>query len=173
MKKTVVMLMILCLGLSTAAWGAADPLEKLKDARAQLEYVWGETPLTATNITFVMEQPEGYGMYTPRTDTVFNAIDPILIYCEPVGYTVVKNGDLYEFNLSADFTVADEKGNILGGQENFGSWGIKSRAFNTEFMMFFTFNLKGLPGGKYKLQVTLKDTNSDKTTSFQQAFAIK
>jgi hypothetical protein len=172
MKKAAVVLMVICLGLTTAAWGA-DPLEKLKSLRAELEYAWNETPLTATNIAFVTQQPEGYGMYVPRADDIFNAIDPILIYCEPVGYTVVKNGDQYEFNLSADFTVADDKGNILGGQENFGSWGVKSRAFNTEFMMFFTFNLKGLPGGKYKLQVTLKDANSDKKTSFQQAFAIK
>ena len=172
MKKVAVLLMIICLGLSTVAWGA-DPLEQIKNLKSELEYVWNEAPLTATNITLVTEQPGGYGMYTPRADTIFDAIDPILIYCEPIGYTVIKNGDQYEFSLSADFTVSDESGNILGGQENFGNWGVKSRAFNTEFMMFFTFNLKGLPGGKYKLQVTLKDANSDKKTSFQQAFAIK
>ncbi len=188
MRKAALALIAVSLMFAGPAWGAdaatamtkanasyikGDYVETIAGLREALVDVWNKAPLTVQNICFVTEQPEAYGMYTPRTEAAFDAVDPILLYCEPVGYTVVKSGDFYSFAVAADFSVVDEKGQVLGGQQNFGSWDMKGRAFNTEFMMYFTFNLKGLPSGNYKLQVTLHDRNSDKKTSFEQPFAIR
>jgi len=188
MRRTVLLGIFVLLGLSQAA-GAADPtaaitrantsffkgdyLKAVDHLQEALQVVWNKAPLAVRNVTFVAEQPEGYGQYQPRGEDVFEAVDPILLYCEPVGYTVVGGGNSYKFGLSADFVIQDESGQVLGGQEKFGQWQIVSRSFVTEFMMFFTLNLKGLPQGKYKLVVTLHDLNSDKNIAFDKPFAIR
>ena len=188
MLRTVFLAIAVLLALSRAGW-AADPtaamsrantsylkgdyLEAVDQLQAALQAVWNKAPLAVRNVTFVAEQPEGYGQYQPRGEDVFEAVDPILLYCEPVGYTVVGGGDSYKFGLSADLVIQDESGQVLGGQKKFGQWQIVGRSFVTEFMMFFTLNLKGLPQGKYKLMVTLHDLNSDKTVTFDKPFAIR
>lgn len=141
--------------------------------REALVQVWNQAPLTVRNINYVADQPSAYGIYQPYDGDEFDPVNPIMLYCEPIGYTVKKQGEIYTFALSADFSVADEQGDILGGQQNFGRWSMRSRAFNTEFMMYFTFNLKGLPPGRYKLMVTLHDLNSTKTAAFEKGFKIR
>lgn len=188
MRKIIILALMLLFGPAPAAW-AADPATAIGQAntaynrgdyaaaivhlREATEGVWNKAPLTVRNVTLVKDQPQGYGRYTPRTGSLFEAIDPILLYCEPVGYTVKKVGSLYRLSISAGFSVVDDKDRVLGGQADFGRYKMDSRVFNTSFMMFFTFNLKGLPSGKYKLKVTLRDNNSDKKTSFEQPFSVR
>lgn len=148
----------------------AKALDLLRDA---LQGVWNQAPLTVRNAYFVESAPEGPGQYKPREGEVFESIDPILLYFEPVGYTVVKQGEEYKYALSSDFAVLDDQGKELGRQENVGRSEATSRMFNMELMMLLTINLKGLPQGKYRLVVTLKDLNSDKTTTFEKPFGIR
>lgn len=188
MRKTILVLVACVLALAAPAW-AVDPFEAVGRAntslnagdyggtvfhlREALQEVWNQAPLLAQNVHFVTDQPEAYGMYKPRANNVFDAVDPILLYCEPVGYTVKRSGDIYSIAISADFSIVDSKGVVIGGQQNFGRWTMRSRAFNTEFMMYFTFNLRGLPAGQYRLLVTLNDQNSDKKADFEQPFVIR
>jgi hypothetical protein len=148
----------------------AKALDNLRDA---LQGIWNLAPLSVRNATFVDAPPEGPGQYEPRDGIVFESIDPILLYFEPVGYTVVKQGEKYKYALSSDFAVVDDNGKEIGRQKDVGRSEATSRMFNMELMMLLTINLKGLPSGKYKLVVTLKDLNSDKTTTFEMPFGIR
>ncbi len=188
MRKIILLTLSLILISTPAVWSAspddaisqanqayydgdyAKALDLLRDA---LQGVWNQAPLTARNVNFVDAPPEGPGQYHPRPDNIFESIDPILLYFEPVGYTVVKQGEDYKYALSSDFAVLDDQGKELGRQKDVGRSEATSRMFNMELMMLLTINLKGLPSGKYTLVVTLKDLNSDKTTTFEKPFGIR
>jgi hypothetical protein len=188
MKKSLMIALFLVIGIGSSGW-SADPANLMGQAgsrysageyvqsinllRQAVQEIWNQAPLAVQNVHFITDPPDGYGMYTPKNSDVFNGVDPILIYCEPLGYTVNKKGDEYHFSLSADFAVLSEDGQMLGGQQDFGKWEMASRTFNSEFMMFFTFNLSGLESGTYKIQVTLKDKNANKTVQFESPFKIE
>jgi hypothetical protein len=188
MRKIILITIALILVCTPAAWSNppdesinlanqayydgdyAGALLLLQDA---LQGVWNKAPLAVRNVNFVDQPPEGPGQYHPRQDNIFESIDPILLYFEPVGYTVLKQGEQYKYALSSDFAVLDNEGNELGRQKDVGRSEATSRMFNMELMMLLTINLKGLPSGKYKLVVTLKDLNSEKTTTFEMPFGIR
>ncbi|MFH1136015.1 MAG: hypothetical protein V1816_08000 [Pseudomonadota bacterium] len=171
MKNTAAVLLVLCLALLSPALAGAEE-NAILTIRAALEEAWNKAPLTVQNVTFITEPPQAYGMYQPVKKAVFESIDPILLYCEPMGYTVTKKGEFFHIALAADFSVLNKDGQALGGQNNFYQWKTKSRAFSTEFVMYFTFNLKGLPSGEYTLRIVLRDENSSKVTSFDKKLTI-
>ena len=190
MKRMILILLPLILVLAARpAARAADPVEDMSRAaksyydgkyveavdilRGVMTAVFQQAPLTVRHVTFVSEEPEGFGAYKERSDSAFDSIDPVQLYCEPIGYTARTREGMYLVSLSADFAVIGQDGKLLGGQKNFYKWEGKSRAFNTEFMMLFTFNLKGLPPGRYTLAVTLRDNHSHKTAKFEKPFSIK
>lgn len=144
--------------------------ETIKDLRDALLGVWNQAPLAADNVTWIKEAPEGYGMYTPRENNVLNDAEPILLYMEPIGYTIKKSGGYYSFSLYADFSIIDSKGKIIGGMENFAQWQVKSRSVQTEYSIFYTFNFRQLAAGEYKLRVKLYDEYSKKTVTTTQTF---
>jgi hypothetical protein len=156
-----------------AKYAAGDKLGALDQAREALLAIWTEAPLTARRATFVTEPPQGYGMYTPATKPVFDTVDPIHVYLEPVGGAVRREGGLFKMSLAADFAVKDGKGKVLGGQENIQGLQTTTRTFSSEVMMTLTFNLKGLPSGQYTLVVTLRDLFSDKKTAVELPFAVQ
>ncbi|MEW5721691.1 MAG: hypothetical protein AB1896_01185 [Thermodesulfobacteriota bacterium] len=158
---------------ASSAYIDGDYLRSLEKIQEALEVTWNLAPLSVRHVTFVSDPPEAYGLYEPRESDEFDSVEPVQLYCEPVGFTVKHEGDWYLAALSADFSLADEKGAILGGQPGFYQWQGKSRNFNSEVMMFFTINLKGLAAGRYKLLVTLIDQNSDKKVTFEKAVTIK
>ncbi|MBW2092279.1 MAG: hypothetical protein JRI34_09190 [Deltaproteobacteria bacterium] len=185
MPKIIVIPLAFCLLLAGAAL-AADPsvtiqraglsysngdyTQAIKELREALEGTFNKAPLTLNNVTWIIEPPEGYGMYKPRESDVFDLVEPILIYFEPVGYTIKKAGPFYSFKLSADFAVLDDKGALLGSQTNFAQYHVESRSPQTEYPMFFTFNLKELPAGRYRLQITVHDENSEKEARLTKVF---
>ncbi|MBU2551263.1 MAG: hypothetical protein KKB20_22815 [Proteobacteria bacterium] len=188
MNKTIPICVLLVLLLAPAA-GAVDPPTAITKAQASymqgksvdsigwlreaMQGVWEKTPLTIQNLTLITDQPQGYGVYTPRAGSEFESIDPLIVYFEPIGQTAKKQGDWYTFSMSADFALLDAKDQVLARQADFYKSDTRSRAFNTEFMMSFTVPLKGLAPGQYKAVFTLKDMNSKKKVEFAQPFSVK
>jgi hypothetical protein len=145
----------------------------IKQIKQALEGVWNNAPLSADNVVYVKEQPKAFGVFKPRESDVFNGADPILLYCEPIGYTVKKDGENYYVALASEFSVLDNKDAVISGPFQLPLTEEKTRFFNIQVPMFFTFNLKGAPSGRFKLQVTLSDKNSSKKVTFQKPFTIK
>ena len=156
-----------------ARYSAGDKTGALDQLRNATMAIWNEAPLSARNVTFVTGPPEGFGMYQPALKNVFDTLEPVHLYLEPVGATVVNQGGLYKMGLAAGFEVKDNTGRVLGGQKNIQDMQTATRSFSSEVMMTLTFNFKGLPAGKYTLVVNLRDTQSGKKASFEKAFAVR
>jgi hypothetical protein len=175
------------MALPGAAW-AADPAKAIEVARVNyeaenydqallslrtaLQLAWNQSPLMVRNQTFVSEEPSGYGMYKSSPDADFDAVEPVGVYCEVLGYTVQESGGNFKISLGADFEVLDAEERVLGGQDDFGTYQVDAKTFITEYSIYFTFNLRGLPQGDYTLRVTVKDRLSSKTTQFDLPFSI-
>lgn len=146
---------------------------KNKDYPAALENIdliknkiWEESPLLLLNPTLVKTQDNAYGRYEAEEDDIYSDGQTIYLYLEPAGYIFKKNENgYYEFRFLADFQVADENGQILGGQERFADLPFQSWHPNKEVAITFNYNFRGLTPGKYKIITTVYDANSDKKAS--------
>jgi len=97
-------------------------------------------------------------MIQPRGNNKYRSNETIIVYVEPIGYHFAKGSNSYSFGVTADFSVTDVKGNILGGKKGFGSWKITTRSRPLfDFYMTLTYNFKGIKPGKYFIITTLND----------------
>lgn len=188
MRALLAVMLIIGISGSYNAVSAGDAVQLLEEAqneyrrgaldktltliRTALQDVWNQSSLSVQNVTFVTGEPEGYGVYTPRGDNRFETIEPLFLYCEPVGYTQKRMGDHYVIDLKTEFSVVDENGKVAAGPFETAPIVEKTRSFKTESIIFFTFNIKGAPAGDFKLRVTVKDRNSGKKVTFDQPFTV-
>ncbi len=135
--------------------------------------IWKSMPSMALRqAVLVTGEPAFFGSYQPRDDNRYRAGEPVLLYVEPVGYTITEGSGGYRFALTADFTLVDGAGQILGGQREFGRWEVSARRPVTDFMMYFTFDFSGLKAGTYNIETTVRDLNSEKTLEFITPFVV-
>ncbi len=147
--------------------GAASAL------RQALVTVYNHSVLKVEKAILVKSKPVGFGMIEPRNSNKFKANETIIIYVEPVGYHFARQGDVYKFGVTADFSVTDDKGNILGGKKRFGSWEITTRHRPLfDFFMTLTYNFTGIRPGKYFLLTTLNDRHGGGSTTIKMPFEI-
>jgi hypothetical protein len=156
-----------------------EAMEKNDDAgalavlRSTFEAFWEKTPLLLNNVKFVMGESASYGIYTPKATDEFAPGEVIYLYLEPVGQTLKKNErGQYDFGFTADFTLEDETGKVLGGQKDFVNPSFTSWNFNTEIALTFNFTFTGLQAGKYKIVLLVKDVQSAKSAAAVKVFAI-
>ena len=154
-----------------AAMDAPGALDAARDLFAQ---VWDAAPgLTFTQSSLVAEIATGYGVYNPRADNQFKPGDPIVIYCEPVGFAYGAPGaGLNSVNFVVDLQVLDASGNQLADAPGATEFNLTSRHQTREVQANITYRLDGLPVGQYTLVTTLRDVNSAKFGSFQTAIEI-
>jgi hypothetical protein len=146
----------------------------LTAARSLLALVWQATPaLTFTEATLVAQNATGYGVFNPRSTNQFKQGDPILIYCEPVGFGYGSPGaGLFSVNFFVDLQVLDSAGSKLADAPAATEYNLTTRHQNQEVQANITYNLDGLQPGRYTLITTLRDKNSLKSGSFQTAIEI-
>ncbi len=153
--------------------GKKDYAQAWLSLRSSLEAFWGEAPLLLDNVKFVTSENNTFGIYTPKNSDEFAPGEVIRLYCEPVGYTVNKNDQgQYEFAFKADFSLADEKGKVLGEQKDFANLNFTSWNFNTEVALTFTYTFTGLEKGKYRIITLVKDAQSEKTATVEKMISI-
>jgi hypothetical protein len=141
--------------------------------RAVLQDFWGVSPLLLQNVRYVKTENNTFGIYEPREAEEFAPGEAIYLYMEPVGYTSKKNeSGKYDIGFSADMSIENEKGEVLGGQKDFAKMAFSSWNFGTEMCLTFTYNVSGLEKGRYKIVTTVHDTGSDKTATCEKWFSI-
>ncbi len=153
---------------------AGDYAAAVNEAREILSAVWDESPgLGFTDSLLVLEPASGFGIFNPRADNVYKLAEPIVIYAEPFGYGYGSPGEgLYSIGFFVDLQVQDDGGEILGDVPNVTELDMSSRYANKEFQANITYNLDGIPAGKYRLITTLRDKNSAKTGTFETEIVI-
>ena len=99
--------------------------------------------------------------------------EPILIYAEPFGFGYGSGGDgLYTIGFIVDLKVMTEAGEVLGELPSVANLDLTSRYQNREFQANLTYTLSGITPGRYVLETTLRDKNSEKFGTFQNTIEI-
>jgi hypothetical protein len=149
----------------TAAAAAADAL---------YGQIWdATTSIGFRNVVLVSEPAGGYGIYNPRTDEKYKLGEPIVIYAEPYGFGYgTPSEGLNSMAFIVDLKVITEGGEVLGEIPNLTEIVLESRYKNREFQANLTYNLDGISAGRYVLQTTLRDKNSDKSGTFENTIEI-
>lgn len=148
---------------------AGDDAGAVAAAREVFGKAWEATSGLAIGETVLIAEPaSGYGIYNPRPDDRFKIGEPVLIYAEPMGFGYGSPGEgLYSIGFFVDLKVMTEAGEVLGDLQNLTELDLTSRYPNREFQANLTYNLTGVPPGRYVLQTTLRDKNSAKIGSFE------
>jgi len=107
-----------------------------------------------------------YGDYNARDSFEIKAGEPLLVYMEPDGYHIRKEGDAYKIWVSQDASISNNKGEIIFQRNN---WVNYKRIFPTPILPFYiTNNVSDIPPGNYTYSLTLKDHY--KNTFFSKTF---
>ncbi|MDR1043546.1 MAG: hypothetical protein LBP33_00280 [Candidatus Adiutrix sp.] len=155
------------LAKAEAAVRTDDYIGALDALWAAKEMLWNKAPLGVRNVAFVTEHPENFGTYQPKVGEDFKSPEPLILYCEPVGFTQVKEGETYKYALVGAFDILGAGGRVLGGQKNLGPYEQSGyRTFSTETMLVMTIGTHSLAPGSYTIRVTLTD-NLDRSKSVQ------
>jgi hypothetical protein len=147
----------------------------VSEARDFLSVVWDQSPgIGFSDSLLVIEPASGFGIYNPRADNIYAPEEPIVIYAEPFGFGYGSPGEgLFSIGFYVDLQVQTETGDLLGDVPNVTQLDMASRYQNKEFQANLTYNLDGLPAGKYRLITTLRDKNSAKLGAFETEIEIK
>lgn len=160
-------------GEAEAALEAGKGGEAIALMRQALFDVWSQAPVSLPKALFVEAPADGFGIYTPRPDSVFAADETLRIYLEPIGFDWKKEDGLFTSLLTVDFDLASPDGKVLAGQKGFGRFDFKSHVPNTEYMANLTLNVSGAPAGDYVLELTVNDEYSGNSAKVRMPFSIK
>ena len=130
-------------------------------------------PLTIQRALWVADQPTGFGVYIPRSDNIFDAGAPMLIYAEPMGFGWRKSSDLWHVELKADLVLRKQDGTELYRQSDFQKLGFASWVRNREFMTTFTYTFRDIPKGEYLVDTSLRDAVTGKAVTFSLPFVVR
>ncbi|GLS86545.1 hypothetical protein GCM10010873_15190 [Cypionkella aquatica] len=153
---------------------AQDNTGAMDAADALMTTVWeANTAIGIREAVLVTEPAAGIGIYNPRADEKYKVGTPILIYAEPFGYGYGSGGDgLYTIGFAVDLKVMTEAGEVLGEIPSVADMALTSRHKLREFQANLTYTLDGIAPGRYVLETTLRDKNSEKSGSFQNTIEI-
>lgn len=159
---------------SSKYYESGDLQKSLLKMQQAVEEIWQESSLWIRQSLLVSKSAEGYGVYSERPNNVYEKGEPILIYLEPLGYHHQRRKDgMYEFGMRADFILKDDKGAILGGQEDFQRIAMVSHHPNQEMFLSLTYRFSGLLPGKYTIVTTIHDLHGKATTAVENPIQIR
>jgi hypothetical protein len=165
---------ILLAALAMAGPARAQALDDLDKCEAAVLAAWQQAPLTVRIAVFVAEEPKAFGIYNPRPSARFRPGEKIILYLEPVGYGWKDVGDgQFEFGFRVDLLLKTAAGETVGSQYNFGTFALKSRHRNREFMAHLTLTLTDAPPGDYVVSYKLHDLETDKTATVDEPFTLE
>ncbi|MEE4010960.1 hypothetical protein V1T76_02795 [Roseibium sp. FZY0029] len=158
--------------MSALAQSPANPPEAFKNALAAYDQAWSEAGLSFMTAVFSTGRSSGFGRYTPRGDAVFTDEEAINIYAEPVGYGFRETDGGFAYELTADYRLLTNSGQVLAEQENFATFSGSGRSRQRELSAALTFQFSGLPAGDYQLETSFTDEIGGATSAFTLPFTV-
>ena len=135
--------------------------------------IWDRMPLTVQRALWVADKPTGFGMYTPRSDNIFDAGAPMHIYAEPMGFGWRKSGDLYHVDLKVDLVLRKKDGAEVYRHPDFIKLAVASWTRNREFLTTLTYTFRDIPKGEYLVDTNLRDAVTGKAVTFSLPFVVR
>ena len=190
-KSIIFQSIVICAGLgsATSVWAGpvADKAVEIETMVGAADFaavspaldelygmVWDQTTeILFRNVVLITEPASGVGIYNPRPNEKYKMGEPVIIYAEPFGYGYgTPSEGLNSMGFTVDLKVITEAGEVLGEIPNLTEVALESRYKNREFLTNLTYNLDGITAGRYVLQTTLRDKNSDKSGTFENTIEI-
>lgn len=170
-RAPILVLIMLLFSPADASQASLAEIERREQAVVE---AWQASPLIFRSALIVANDPEGFGLYEPRPDSVFRPNDVVIIYAEPVGYGWSDAGDgRFGIKVAADLLLKARDGTIIGGKENALLADVTSHSRNREFFIKLTITLKNTTAGDYDAAVTVHDVVSGKSGNFELPFSVK
>ncbi len=135
--------------------------------------IWDRMPLTIQRALWVADSPTGFGVYTPRSNNIFDAGAPMQIYAEPMGFGWRKSGDLWHIELRVDLALRKKDGAELYRQPDAQKLAFASWVRNREFMTTLTYTFRDIPKGEYLVDTTMRDAVTGKAAAFSLPFVVR
>jgi hypothetical protein len=148
-------------------------IEAVETLRQAMVAVSQRGQFTFRRAVSVDEPPQGYGIYTERSNNVFKIGEELLVYIEPVGLTWSDRGGYFRSLALIDYEVRTPEGRVLLGQRDAGTVELRSREQNQEVMYQFSLNLSGGSPGRFLLAVTYRDAESGEAATFELPFELQ
>ncbi len=115
---------------------------------------------------FLCTEIIGYRDYVKREGNTLKSGEPFLLYIEPDGYQIRKEGSEYKIWVSEDASIINETGDIIFQQNN---WVEYQKGFVSPVIPFYITNrVTDIPPGKYTFKFTIKDKY--KNSFLEQSF---
>jgi len=115
---------------------------------------------------FLCTEIIGYRDYEKREGNTLKSGEPFLLYIEPAGYQIRKEGSEYKIWVSEDASIINETGDIIFQQNN---WVEYQKGFVSPVIPFYITNrVTDIPPGKYTFKFTIKDKY--KNSFLEQSF---
>ena len=150
---------------------SANPGAALQSFDLAIDAFWKQLPLTIRAAAFA-DKISGYGQYAPRPTSVFRPGEESHVYLALAGYTLrpISTGFRVEFNTSVKIENPD--GSVLAREDDFAELISQYTVENHEYYADFEVGLPDLKPGKYVLDVTVRDVQSNKMTTADLPFSI-
>lgn len=153
---------------------AGDQVATIQGLEQALERARAEAPLSVEPFLLVTEPAKYYGGYSPRGNNVFQRGEPLQFYLEPKNLVVTRAADgTYTPAFDVDLQILMAGGKVLGTQEKFGTFRLRSRSLVHDIFMNLKVTLSGAPAGEYEVRFIVKDANSTKTTTVTQPIRVQ
>ncbi len=143
-----------------------DPVKAISLLAEAIMRIKSSMPLKIAKL-FLCSEVRDYNDYDAKDGFILQAGEPLLLYIEPEGYGIRKEGSEYKIWISQDAAIKNEQGEIIFQRNN---WVEYNKAFPTPIIPFYLTNrVSDIPAGKYTYSLTLKDhqKNTFLTESFE------
>lgn len=187
-----VLLFVACLGLAATAGPvvAADIAPALARAAAAaksgdapggiealeqaLEKLRLEAPLALKPFMAVSRPAKYFGDFEARQNTGVRAGEALNFYLEPKNLVLSRGtSGSYEPAFEVDLEVFSQDGKSIAKQPRFGSFRLPTRSPAQDIYMNLKVTLSGVPAGPYKIRFVVRDLNSKKSATAEQAITIQ
>lgn len=158
------------------AAAAAAPADRSYAAlQDEADKAWQLAPISIRRAYFLTEKAQDFGVYGRRPNAVFKRGDKAFLYIEPANYDWGPEIDgMYHFGLAADLTLKGKGNEVDVTVPNLVRMPVANRNKLKNLYVSLDLDLKPtLPLGDYVIQVTVRDTNTEKTTVAELPFTLK
>lgn len=163
-------------GISLSAANAEDlvskPSSQFIEAAQNYAQVWSQSKLAFQKALFTNDLAEGFGQYSPRVNSTFDANERLTVYAEPVGYQFTETNGQFSYELTASFRLLNSSGQVLTEQSEFANFAGMGRSKQRDVSASMAFEFSGLPAGDYEIETTFEDKTNGALSSFTLPFSI-
>ena len=121
-----------------------------------------EARLFLKNLNFCISKPLGFRKFSPVSEKGVSVGEDTYLYAEVENCKSKKDGRYYYLDLVMDMDIYYENGTCVYSQKDVKSFDTKSLRKLSKSFVWVKIETRYLKPGKYKIEIRLRDNNTDK-----------